>query len=138
MPRSTPISDVMTKHVLAVGVDAKLSEVRQLLTGEDIHHVPVVEGRRPVGIISSRDLVQLVREAGASQAGLGIDDLLDRAGNLSEVMTRDLVTMRSDEAVDRAIDLIADGSIHSVLVVDLDHRLVGIVTDTDLLDYLCS
>ena len=42
------------------------------------------------------------------------------------------------KGIDNKIDLIADGSVHSVLVVDDDRKLVGIATDTDLLDYLCS
>ena len=49
-----------------------------------------------------------------------------------------VVTLRADDPVERAVDLIADGSVHSVLVLDAARRLVGIVTDTDLLDYLCG
>jgi len=54
----------------------------------------------------------------------------------TQAMTRELVTVRDDDPIDRAIDLIADAHIHSVLVVDADERLVGIVTDKDIVQYL--
>ena len=53
-------------------------------------------------------------------------------------MSRDLVTVHPEEGLERAMDLIADGRVHSVLVADRDRKLVGIVTDTDLLDYFCE
>ena len=137
MPRKTPISEVMTTRVRTLGVDAKLSEARRTLTKERIHHLPIVENGILVGLISSRDLVQILREAKASGSE-SVDQSLDRSASLAKVMSTDLVTVRSDEPVERAIELIADGSIHSVLVLDAERRLVGILTDTDLLDYLCE
>jgi len=135
MPKTTPISHLMTSRVHSLGIDAQLSEVRQLLKRESCHHVPIIDGERLAGMVSSRDLVRVLRDA-VPVASLGVDELLDRSATVSQVMSRDLVTMCDDENVDRAIDLIADGHLHSVLVVDESHRLVGIVTDTDLLDYL--
>ena len=137
MTQATPISELMTRTVRTVKVDAPLSDARRVLTQGNFHHAPVVDGDRLVGIVSSRDLLRVYRESGA-KASARTDERLDRASTIKEVMSTDLVMMRSDESVDRAIDLIASGTIHSVLVLDRDERLVGIVTDTDLLDYLCS
>ncbi|MAE95827.1 MAG: hypothetical protein CL910_14310 [Deltaproteobacteria bacterium] len=135
MPRTTPIAQVMTSRVRSLGLDAKLGEVRQLLQAERCHHVPIVEGGMPAGIVSSRDLIRLLRGSTAASPA-EIDDLLDRRSTVRETMSRDLVSMGPDESVDRAIDLIAEGDLHSVLVVDDEGRLVGIVTDRDLLAYL--
>lgn len=125
MPKSVPVSQIMTSQVRTLGPDATLDEVRRLLRSERCHHVPIVEGGRLVGIVSSRDLLRRMR-ASESADPTGIE----------AVMSRDVVTLRRDESVDRAIDLIADGHLHSVLVVDDDGGLAGIVTDTDLLAYL--
>jgi CBS domain-containing protein len=135
MSRTTPISHLMTSRVRSLGIDAKLSEVRQLLKRENFHHVPIVDGERLVGIVSSRDLIRVLRDA-EPDASLGVDEQLDLSSTVGRVMSRDLVTVLADESVELAIDLIADGRIHSVLVVDESERLVGIVTDADLLDYL--
>lgn len=135
MPRTTPIAHVMTSKVRTLDVDAKLSEVRQLLRAEHCHHVPIVEGGRLVGVVSSRDLIGLLSGASAATSA-EIDELLDRRSSVAETMSRDLASMDPSESVDRAIDLIAEGRIHSVLIVDGEGRLAGIVTDSDLLAYL--
>lgn len=133
MTKSVPVSQVMTSQVRTLGPDATLGEVRRLLRSERCHHVPIVDGGRLVGIVSSRDLLR--RLQGSAPAGSTGLDVLDHIG-VAELMSRDPVTLHPDESVDRAIDLIADGQLHSVLVVDDDGGLVGIVTDTDLLAYL--
>jgi CBS domain-containing protein len=137
MSRKTPISQLMTTHVRTLDVDAKLSEARRLFTEERIHHLPIVEHRAVVGLLSSRDLVGILREAKAGGSE-SVDSILDRCSSIRQAMSSPLVTLHPDDTVERAIDLIADGSIHSLLVLDADRRLAGIVTDTDLLDYLCD
>jgi CBS domain-containing protein len=137
MTPTSLITEIMTTPVRTVTVDAKLSAVRRVLTQEGIHHVPVVDGATLVGIVSSRDLLRVYR-AGRAKASAKADDLLDRGAVVAEIMSTDLATIGSHESVEAAVELIASGRIHSVLVLDRDERLVGIVTDTDLLDYLCS
>jgi acetoin utilization protein AcuB len=137
MRRSTRISELMTSPVQTVELDAKLSEARRILTHGNFHHVPVVDGDTLVGIVSSRDLLRVYRESRSKASGKA-DDLLDGGSTVAAIMRTELVTIRSDESVEAAVDLIASGTIHSVLVLDPEERLVGIVTDTDLLDYLCS
>ena len=57
---------------------------------------------------------------------------------VASLMQRNVVTMRSDENVERALDLLAAGAIHSVLVLDANEELVGIATNIDLLEYLLA
>lgn len=137
MSRSTPISQLMTRHVQTLGVEAKPSEARRLFSKERIHHLPIVENGVLVGLLSSRDLVRVLR---ASRAGSASDPdaALDQAASLRSLMSSELVTLAPEDPVERAIDLIADGHVHSILVLDAKRRLVGILTDTDLLDYLCE
>jgi CBS domain-containing membrane protein len=137
MPRRTPISELMTTRVRTLDARAKPSEARRLLSEERVHHVPIVDEGVVVGIVSARDLVRALRGAPRG-AGASVDEILDRGGDVAELMSSDLVTMRADESVEQAIERIADGTVHSVLVLDAGGRLAGIVTDTDLLDYLCG
>ena len=118
MTLTAPISTIMTRGVHTLDVSAKLSEVRRALITNDFHHMPIVDGKRLVGMISWRDLVRAYRSAH------------------EDAMTRELVTVRDDDSIDRAIDLIADAHVHSVLVLDSESRLAGIVTDKDIVDYL--
>ena len=92
----------------------------------------MLKERKLVGIISSRDLVSFYRSVRAGE--MKPADADDRRAK--HLMQTELVTMRSDDSVERAIDLLADGAIHSVLVLDADDALAGITTNVDLLEYL--
>lgn len=137
MAVKTPISDLMTTRVKTLPLDAAPSEAHRLFVEEDIHHLPVIEGGAVVGVLSTRDLVRMLRAAGGAH-GKALDDALGPDATVERMMSRDLVTMRPDESVETAIDLIAEGEVHSVLVVDDGQKLVGIATDRDLLDFYCS
>ena len=140
MPRKTLVSTVMTHKVQTLDVTQKLSSVRHALIANEFHHMPIMDGERLVGIVSWRDLVRAYRsdrDENASDA-LDIDGSLDRNSTVADIMTTDLVTVRDDDPLDRAIDEIADAHIHSVLVLDSDERLVGILTDKNIIEFLAS
>jgi CBS domain-containing protein len=114
----------MTSRIRTVDVSKSLSAVRDLVSAEKFHHVPILDGTELVGIISSRDLVQVYRHRDSDEP------------SIADTMSTDLTTIRVDDKVERAINELADGDIHSILVLDAEERLVGIVTNIDLLDYL--
>ena len=58
----TPVSQIMSAPVLTVSLSNSVPECMQLMTGRRIRHLPVVEGRRVVGMISIGDLVKAVME----------------------------------------------------------------------------
>ena len=125
-------SDLMTSHVRVAEPDFGLDRVCEMLAEENCHHIPVVDGGQPVGMISSRDLVRAVRERGHSRP-----DSERLAGLLArDVMSSDLETIGVDDSVDLAIDRIGIGDIHALVVVDAKKQLAGIVTHRDLLHYL--
>ncbi|MBW2282401.1 MAG: CBS domain-containing protein [Deltaproteobacteria bacterium] len=58
------VSDVMAPSPTTVPADQPLREVAQMLVDQHIHRVPVVEGERLVGILTSLDVVRLVADGG--------------------------------------------------------------------------
>jgi CBS domain-containing membrane protein len=131
MPKRTPISQVMTRRPQTADVGSSLDQIRETLVKEGFHHMPVVKSGSLVGIISARDLVRGYRDAEEARGAT-----IQEEQTVATTMQTDLITMRPDESVDRAIDLLGDGAVHSVLIVDEEERLVGIVTNIDLLEYL--
>jgi CBS domain-containing protein len=57
-PLKTSIGDVMTRDVLCVESDVSLDEAMAIITNRRIRHLPVVHGRRVVGVVSIGDIVR--------------------------------------------------------------------------------
>ena len=127
----------MSTNVQSADVDDKLSRVRQILLGASFHHVPIVKGRKLVGMISTRDMLRLNYGVNGVADDV-VDEAIDKSFSIEQVMQRDLVTIDSDDSVQTAIDLLAKGRFHSLPVVDGEGQLVGIVTSIDVLAYLMS
>lgn len=128
------IREVMTSRVRTAGPGDTLQAVWRMLVDERCHHLPIVEEGRPVGMISTRDLVRVARRHGATKLSAGAygDEIA------ADVMTRGLETIYEDEPVEAAIDRIGVGDFHALVVLDDEDRLVGIVTNHDLLHYLAD
>ena len=56
----TPVRDIMTDTVLTVTPDTTVQQCMQLMTDKRVRHLPVMEGRRVIGMISIGDLVKAV------------------------------------------------------------------------------
>jgi CBS domain-containing protein len=132
--RATPVSEVMTSRVHTASPGQKLGEIWQILVEERCHHIPVVDDGRPVGMISTRDLIHVARNHGSQK----LSQALYGSQTAGEIMSADLETIDDVESVEVAIDRIGRGDIHALVVLDEDQRLAGIVTNHDLLDYLIS
>jgi len=112
------LREIMSRQPVTVTPDTPLSEARRLLVEHRIRRLPVIAGRRLVGIVSDRD----VRSASASH---------DRT-SVAQIMTHNVVTATSQMRVDEAARIMLDGRFGGLPVVD-GGELTGIVTETDLL-----
>jgi len=138
MRRKEPIKTIMTTNPHFVQRGEPLSHVRQLLAEHSyLHHVPVVDGKRLVGILSSTDLISLTLEAYGTDPRLS-DKLLDSQFTVESAMHKQVTYLTQDETIRDAARLLNTGRFHSLPVVDndKDRNLVGIVTSTDLIRFL--
>lgn len=126
----TPAADLDTVHI-----EQPLSKVRQLLADTHVHHVPVVSGEQIIGLISATDMLKMTFTAyGGDERSF--DAYLDHEFTIEGVMTKSLITLNKDQSVRDAAELLADGTFHSLPIVDEDDKLVGMVTSTDLIKHL--
>lgn len=133
-PRRVSVREVMTSRVRTARPDQSLQAVWRMLVDERCHHIPIVEDDRPIGMISTRDLVRVARKHGSSK----LSDSAYGDEIAADVMTRGLETIHVDEPVEAAIERIGLGDLHALVVLDDDDRLAGIVTNHDLLHYLAD
>jgi acetoin utilization protein AcuB len=126
------VSNVMTSHVRTAEPSLGLPEIWRILMDEGCHHIPILEDGQLIGMVSTRDLVDVARKSGVQTRTSNLYE----AGCAREIMNTDLQTIYMSDPVDLAIDRIGRGDIHALLVLDDDEKLVGIVTNHDLLHYL--
>jgi CBS domain-containing protein len=116
------VSDVMTSNPHAVETSTPVAEAARIMKNEDVGPVPIVEGDRLVGMVTDRDIaIRVVAE--------GKDP---RSTPVSEIASRDLVTIDPDQSVDEAARLMAQHQVRRLPVVEEDGRLVGIVAQADV------
>ena len=125
MKHLDPISHVMTTNVKTVQISQKMSEVLRILAENQIHHVPVADGQRLAGIISTTDIIRLNITVSTADEW-----------SIEEVMKRNLVTIDINDSVRKAAQLLSDGIFHSLPVINNERHLIGIITSTDLIRYL--
>ena len=137
MRHNEPVSHIMTSDLTTVHTAQKVSDVYELLTTNGIHHLPVVNGEQLIGLISSTDMMRLSLDAyGTPDAANAA--YFDSQFSIEDVMSSDLVTIGADEPIRAAAEKLSSGTLHSLPVVAADNKLVGIVTTTDLVNYLLA
>lgn len=135
MIENSKIKEIMTSDVLSVHDSENLSAVARIFRENPIHHVPVLKGRRPVGIISTQDIFKLIFDFDSTDTRM-LDTLLDHTYKIKDVMTDKLVIFEEESTLKDAAKILSDSSLHSILIVDKKGDLTGIVTTTDLIRFL--
>ena len=135
MKKNERIDQILTRESVTVHVGQKVSDVRKIFAKEGFHHVPVVSGKKLIGIVSASDIL------GISVEGVGSDDrsmdaYIDHQFSIEKLMNKDLKTLSPKSTIADAAELLSDGSFHAVPVVDENDDLAGLVTSTDLIRYL--
>jgi acetoin utilization protein AcuB len=125
------VRDIMLTDPVTATSGTHLPELLRLLRRHGFRHVPIVDGEAVVGIVSDRDIKQSMTSAAVSTDGRKREQLLD-ALTAGDIMTRRLVTIGPSAGVEEAARLMAERRVSALLVTDGD-RLLGIVTETDVL-----
>jgi len=126
-----PVLDLMTPDPSTVERSQPLSEAYRLLQRAPFHHLVVVEGDQPVGIVATSDILRLVYDVDGTN-DRSLRTYIDHQFTIDDAMSVDLRTVDTDATVKDVAALLSDGSFHSVVVLDIDGTLAGIVTTTDL------
>lgn len=117
------VTSVMTPNPASCGPEASLREVARMMLDNDCGEIPVVdESKRPLGVVTDRDIVvRVVAE------GRDTNDVKAR-----EVMSTPPTTVSTDAKLSDVIDVMESRQIRRVPVVDLDGKLCGIVAQADI------
>ncbi|CAA7622657.1 PAS domain S-box protein [Magnetospirillum sp. UT-4] len=126
--RPVALSEIMTRAVVTVAPDCPLAQALAIMGERRISCLVVAEGRLPVGILTERDIVRLLR----SQAGA------DAPPTIGQVMSSPLRTVPADATLLEAVDALKDAQVRHLVVLDGDGRAVGVVGEHEIVKGLES
>ncbi len=128
------VRDKMTPHPITVTREESVRHAWELIRGKGIRRLPVVEGKKLVGIITDRDLRLALPSPLQVEA---IEELLRRFERLKvqDIMRKEVIVVSPDTPVVDAAWILISRKIGGLPVVD-GEELVGIITETDLLEAL--
>jgi acetoin utilization protein AcuB len=126
------VRELMTGALITVRPDTPVLDARHLMVQERIRHLLVTDERGELmGIVTDRDIKLNLPSQATSLSVWELNHLLTRL-TVGKVMTQSVITVGPDREARDAAQLMLDHTIGALPVVD-GGRLVGIVTETDLL-----
>ena len=115
------VRDIMSKDVQVVRPDTTIQEVVATMSKFDISSILVVQSERPVGIVTTRDVLSKVV----------VQCLAPRALTARQIMSSPLVTIDESATVEEAARLMAQKKVKNLPVMD-GEKLAGVLTYTDI------
>ena len=134
--QSIRVADWMSEGVLAVETFDSIAIARQLMAKHRVNQLPVLDDDRLIGIVTDRD----IRDAYPTSMMINQTKAIDRFAEkitVEEVMSRDIFVVRPETPLVQAVSLLRKHRIGSLPVVK-DQQLVGIITRSDILDFVLS
>jgi CBS domain-containing protein len=135
MKNNEPISTIMTKDIIALNRDDDLEKAEILFKRHKIRHIPVVREEVVIGMLSYTDLLRISFADAVDDSETEVDTLVYNMFTIDQVMAKNVITVSSDSTIKEVAKILAKKEFHALPVVD-NGILVGIVTSTDLINYL--
>lgn len=134
----TLVKDHMRTPVVTINSEAGLDRALLIMRTQRIRHLPVVEDHIMVGLISDRDLRMSMQEMEQGPGGAPKGYFLPALTKVSSVMVSNVLTATPDMPLSKAATIMSERKIGALPVVDASRRLVGIITETDMLRLLAN
>ncbi len=113
------INQVMTSKILIIQPETSMEEVSELFRAKRISGAPVVKDEELVGVLSIEDLIRCLRE-------------YDLQSPVSKYMSRNVISVKEFDPVIEALKTFVHSNIGRLPVLDIDNKLVGIITKGDV------
>jgi len=118
------VKDIMTWHVVEIGVNHSILEAAQLMTSHHIGCLAIMDGETLAGIITERDFVRRI-----------VAEKLPFDTKVSEVMSKPVITINSDASIREAATLMATNKVRRLPVLE-QNKTIGIIVGADIVRHL--
>ena len=124
---AAPVSKFMTKTVLTANFDQTIQSVCQIMHENHIGSVVIVkremDGNKPLGIVTERDIIRKI----------GSVELFTTQTAIRELMSNNVISIKPHNTISDATRIMHGNNIRRLPVIDDDGKMVGIITDKDVL-----
>ena len=134
MDLQAPVSTIMTTDLKTAHPKDPVAVLDRIFKEYRLHHVPVVEEDKVTGIISKSDFLYLLRGFTANEMDKYREQAMLRAFKVHEIMENEVVVIREDEPIRKAVAVLSENRFRCLPVVDDQEHLVGIITTHDIID----
>lgn len=121
-----PVEEFTTPNPITAQVSTSLDELRQIMADNGIRHLPIMNGKSVIGIVSERDL----------KVASGLTSSEKRLVTAKDIMIEAPVTVSMNDSLGDVAFEMSKSKIGSVIVNDENDELLGIFTVTDALNAL--
>jgi CBS domain-containing membrane protein len=133
---------IMSRHVVSAEFATGLDEAWRLMREHRLTALPVIDrARRVIGIVTKTDFLMHADLDRHMDIGGKLAGFLRRSGRVhsdkpevvGQIMSADVKSARADKPAVELVPLMSDAGLHQLPVVDDERRLVGMLTQSDLI-----
>jgi CBS domain-containing protein len=153
-----PLIQIVNRDPKSVSPETHIQDMISIMVDNHVNMVPVLVDRNLVGVVTSTDILKLFirldkigkicSKMEVAEQRRRVVDLL--SGNsdkvmpafstvlrtVEDIMTNDVFCLEEQDSLARALEVMQRGKIRHVPIVDTQKKLVGILSDKDVLRYL--
>ena len=121
------VRDIMQKKVITIELQKTVQNAVVILKEKHISFVVVVKDSKPVGVISERDSVRKVVA----------ENVDPKSTQLEVIMSKNFKWVEPNASIESAVQKMLNNNIRRLVVLE-DEKLAGVITQTDLTEFLRS
>jgi acetoin utilization protein AcuB len=123
----------MTSNPYTVSPSQTILDAQELIAKHGVKRLPVVKNNKLVGLVTNRDILRYSPSKATSLSMGEISYLLAKT-KISSIMTKNPISISPDSLLEEAATLMRENDVGCLPVVVEGDRLVGIITESNLLD----
>lgn len=121
------VRDIMEKNVITIPLDKTALDAAKLLKEKEISFLVIVQDDKPLGLVTERDIVRRI----------AAEDKSASSTKLENIMSAHFKWVEPSTTVDSAVQKMVNNNIRRLVVLE-NEKLVGVITQTDLAEFLRS
>ncbi|MFZ1751688.1 MAG: CBS domain-containing protein [Saprospiraceae bacterium] len=130
-----PVSTIMSPNPICIGATETLAVANKIFKGHKIHHIPVIEDGKLVGMLSKSDFLFFRRGFSDEEVEKLADEVRLNNFLAKDIMTKKLAKLNPGDRINVALEVFKENLFHAIPIVE-NEKIVGILTTFDIINRL--